>query len=85
MSILQLTDNIEMITPLGPGHARFLWETPHELWWGVVQIKTGEMWWWKNHLIRFDINISEGRYGTSDIHVNEHLAAALAPHRKRYE
>lgn len=83
--ISQLNPYVEMYTPLGLGHAMFLWESPHELWWGVVQVQTGEVWWWRNHLIRVAENISESRYATSSIKISAHLEEALAPHKERYK
>lgn len=59
---------IEVVTPLGEGIANFLWgESPDSLYWGVCIIATGESWWFQNHRIRYNTNITMGRTKVSDI------------------
>jgi len=84
MPVTQIPNPEEVETPLGEGFALYIWEWPSQLWWGVVQVETGEVWWWPNHLIRFCPNISEGRCATTPIKPNARVQAALKPHRKRY-
>jgi hypothetical protein len=85
MSITQIPTPLEVLTPLGEGWALFTWEWTSQMWWGVAQKETGEVWWWDNHLIRLDQNITEGRCSTTPIKCNERIEAALAPHRARYK
>ncbi len=84
MTVAQIPNPIEMETPLGHGWALFTWEWTSQLWWGVVQTETGEMWWWLNHQIRVCPNISEGRYKTSEIKLSPAAQVALKPHKERY-
>jgi hypothetical protein len=83
--ISMLPNPMEVVTPLGDGHVRFTWEWGNDLWWGVIQAETGEVWWWKNHHVRFDYNISEGRFKTSPIYISPEMDEALTPHKKRYK
>ncbi len=85
MSITQLDPPIYLLTPLGSAVCHFVWSNgPDSFMFGCFQDETGESWWWPNHQVRLQTNISDGRFTTSPIHERAPLTAALAPHRQRY-
>ena len=70
-------------TPFGEGVAHFLSDGGDEVWWGVFQKRTAELWWWPGHEIRYAIHLSEGFNRQTEIMLSEERAAALATHFKR--
>lgn len=84
MKLLQLNPALPVVTPLGKALAVILQGDDWDVYWCCFQIQTGECWWWGNHLIRLETNITTGRLGQSKIVLDPDLKKALAPHLKRY-
>ena len=64
----RLNPPIEVLTPLGPAVANFIWgESSDALYWGVCIRATGESWWFRNSKVRYDTNITMDRVKTSPI------------------
>jgi len=61
--ILQLSPPIPLRTPQGPALAHFIidYGPESDIIWGCFQDETGEIWWWPNHQVRADKNITLGR------------------------
>ena len=72
------------ITPFGTGTARWV-SDGNEVLWGVVQKKTGEIWWWPNNEIRWAQDLSGGVNTVSTIHMSVERGLTLLPHMKRHE
>lgn len=83
--VTQLNPPLRVTTPLGEAICHFIWTWPSMCWWCCFQEETGEPWWWQNHQVRLETNISEGRFKQSPIHESEAMKDALTVHRKRYE
>lgn len=82
MSIVQLTDPLPVVTPLGEAWAHFIWERGPEtlLLFGCFQVATGENWWWANDKIRLCKNISMEHTSLSPLAVEPGLENHLARH-----
>lgn len=85
MTIQQLDTPFLALTPFGKGVAHFVDDAGDEIYWGIFQKKTAELWWWPNHQIRYDIHLSEGFNKQSRIHLSDEQKLALAPHMTRHE
>lgn len=81
---MQLDEPIMLTTPFGEGIAHFVSDAGDETFWGVFQKKTGELWWWPNHEIRYSIHLSEGYNKQTPFNLSAARKEALAPHLKRH-
>lgn len=78
----QLDPPIPLVTPLGSAQAHFIWvDIEQDILYGVFQDETGENWWFPNHKVRLQTNITRGHSTISPIGDVEGLNA----HRKRYK
>lgn len=84
MNIQQLPTPLLVTTPLGEATLHFSYDGGDEVYWGVFQKDTGELWWWRGHELRYAIHISEGFVKQSEIKLSKNMEEALSPHRERY-
>lgn len=93
MPMIQLTEPLPLMTPLGEAWAHFIWERGQEslVHFGCFQVATGENWWWPNHQVRLCKNISMEHTTLSPIapvlgleeHRNRHrMSTPTQPERK---
>ena len=70
MQLLQLSPSIPVTTPNGKGQALFVQDLSqeHDLLWYVADDATGEVWCWKNSLVRLQVNKTMDRPATSPIY-----------------
>ena len=85
MSIDQLPSPFLVTTPFGNGVCHFVNDAGDEIFWGVFQFKTSELWWWKGEEMRYAKHISEGFTHQTPIYLSDERKAGLATHMKRYE
>jgi hypothetical protein len=83
VNIIELTP-WKGISPLGTCTVRWISDEDDAIW-GVVQRKTGEIWWWKNLEIRWAQDLTDGINTVSRIYLSDERKLALAPHMKRHE
>lgn len=85
MTFHQLEQTFTVVTPLGVGVVNFVSQDKDETYWGVFQKQTGELWWWRNHEIRYGVHISEGFHEPTPIVLSKGAKTALAFHMLRYD
>jgi hypothetical protein len=81
--LTQLAPSFNVVTPMGKAIAILLqtdeWDVAY---WGCVQKETGEVWWWRNELIRFDTSITGEWIKTSLIKMKPAVREAIDHVRK---
>lgn len=79
--LLQLNPALPVVTPLGNAQAFFLWTSCEVTMFGVFQDETGENWWFENHLVKLQPNITRGHPNVT----RPPLPIGMEEHAKRHK